>query len=157
MLFAIGGIRPAGIEGWMPLNPSVVQAATDQEVVDNTAAPKRAESTPLAEKSVITSDQMNNENPTNEKSTLTEVTALAPSIDTKEVSKTERSNDSKVVNINTAGIVELQTLPGIGEKKAQAILDYRNEHGAFTKVSDLAKVKGIGNKTLDKMKPYLGL
>lgn len=60
------------------------------------------------------------------------------------------------ININTASIKELMDLPGIGEKKAQAIIDYRNQQGAFRSISDLGKVKGIGPKMLEKLKPLIG-
>lgn len=56
------------------------------------------------------------------------------------------------VNVNTAGVKELMDLPGIGEKKAQAIMDYRNRAGTFRSLSDLGKVKGIGPKMLEKLK-----
>lgn len=61
------------------------------------------------------------------------------------------------VNINTAQAAELMTIPGIGAKKAQAIIDYRNERGPFKRVADLDKVKGIGPKMLEKIKPYIEL
>ncbi|WP_340013844.1 helix-hairpin-helix domain-containing protein [Paenibacillus sp. FSL K6-1318] len=67
----------------------------------------------------------------------------------------EESGDSGKIDVNTAPVSKLTELPGIGEKKAQAIVDYRNAHGPFAKVSDLTKVKGIGMKMLEKMAPYV--
>ncbi|MCL2872750.1 MAG: helix-hairpin-helix domain-containing protein [Betaproteobacteria bacterium] len=55
------------------------------------------------------------------------------------------------VDINTATKEELQTLNGIGPDKAQAIVDYRTQHGAFKSVKDLRHVKGIGKKTISKL------
>lgn len=54
------------------------------------------------------------------------------------------------VNINTASMGELATLKGVGAKTAQAIVDYRESVGRFESVDDLTKVKGIGEKTLEK-------
>ena len=59
------------------------------------------------------------------------------------------------VNINTASAQELTTLPGIGPKKADAIVSYRKANGAFGSVDDIVKVKGIGPKTLDKLRPLI--
>lgn len=56
------------------------------------------------------------------------------------------------VNINTANALELQSLPGIGEKTAQGIVKYRKEHGKFQSRKDLLKVPGIGEKTYEKLK-----
>ena len=59
------------------------------------------------------------------------------------------------VNINTAGIAQLMTLPGIGEVLAQRIVDYRLENGPFLTIYDLEKVEGIGEKTLENILPYI--
>lgn len=65
-------------------------------------------------------------------------------------SNTIPSNSKQgTVNINTATLEELQTIKGIGKKKAEAILQYRKEHGAFRTKEDLLQVKGIGKKALE--------
>ena len=59
------------------------------------------------------------------------------------------------ININKANQKELESLPGLGASKAQAIVDYRKQNGPFKSVDDLVKVKGIGAKTLDKFRPNI--
>lgn len=59
------------------------------------------------------------------------------------------------ININTASQEELQTVPGIGEVKAKAILSYREEHGEFSSVEDIKQVPGIKGKTYEKIKNYI--
>ncbi|MEI2280914.1 helix-hairpin-helix domain-containing protein [Paenibacillus polysaccharolyticus] len=68
---------------------------------------------------------------------------------------TSETADHGKIDVNTAPVNKLTELPGIGQKKAQAIVEYRNAHGPFAKVSDLTKVKGIGMKMLQKMAPYV--
>ena len=65
-------------------------------------------------------------------------------------SNTTPSNSKQgVININTATLEELQTIKGIGKKKAEAILQYRKEHGPFRTKEELLQVKGIGKKALE--------
>lgn len=59
-----------------------------------------------------------------------------------------------VVNINTATVAQLTLLPGIGTSKAEAIVAFRTKH-EFKKVEDLARVKGIGRKTVRKLQDLL--
>jgi competence protein ComEA len=61
------------------------------------------------------------------------------------------------VSINTGSLADLDSLIGIGEKTAQAIIDYRSSVGLFQKIEDLLNVKGIGEKTLAKFKDRLCL
>ncbi len=59
------------------------------------------------------------------------------------------------VNVNTASSAELQTLPGIGPSKAEAIVAYRNENGPFSSLSALDAVPGIGPSTLQNISPLV--
>jgi competence ComEA-like helix-hairpin-helix protein len=61
----------------------------------------------------------------------------------------------ELVNINTATVAELQTLPGIGPTKAQAIINYRTANGNFSSIDALLNVPGIGPVTLNLIRPYI--
>ncbi|MGI9155776.1 MAG: helix-hairpin-helix domain-containing protein [Marmoricola sp.] len=62
-----------------------------------------------------------------------------------------------LVNLNSAGLSELDTLPGVGPVTAQKILDWRSAHGAFSSVDELLEVDGIGDKTLADIAPHVTL
>lgn len=66
-----------------------------------------------------------------------------------------KATSSSPVNLNTATQAQLETLPGIGAKAAQRILEYRQKNGSFKKIEDLMNVKGIGEKAFLKLKPLL--
>ena len=66
----------------------------------------------------------------------------------------QQSKDGKV-NLNTATEAELQTISGIGQKRAQDIIAYREEKGKFQSVDELKNVSGIGQKTLEKLKEHV--
>jgi competence protein ComEA len=59
------------------------------------------------------------------------------------------------VDINTATVAQLESVNGIGPKKAEAIVEYRKKHGPFKSVDDLGKVKGLGKASIDKMRNEL--
>lgn len=62
---------------------------------------------------------------------------------------------SGVVNINTADAAQLAYLPHVGVKAAERIIEYRKAHGSFAKVTDLMEVKGFGEKSFERLRPYL--
>ena len=68
------------------------------------------------------------------------------------ISETTASSAAKLININTAAASQLCSLKGIGEKKAAAIIQYRDEHGDFTSVDQLLNVPGIGEKLLESFR-----
>ncbi|MCY7294342.1 ComEA family DNA-binding protein [Alteromonas sp. a30] len=62
------------------------------------------------------------------------------------------AEQSNLINLNTATEAQLKSLPGIGPKKAKAIVEYREAFGNFTSVDSVTKVKGVGNKLLSKFR-----
>lgn len=64
-------------------------------------------------------------------------------------------DDCSMVNINTADLELLCTLPGIGQTRAKSILDYRSEHGPFLKIEDIMLVSGIKESSFQKIKEYI--
>jgi len=59
------------------------------------------------------------------------------------------------LNINTADVAQLTKIKGLGQKKAQAIVNYIKDNGKLSSVDELVKVKGIGNKLVSKVSPFL--
>jgi len=68
---------------------------------------------------------------------------------------TQTAPAPKTLNLNTATIDQLETLPGIGRKTAERILEYRTKVGSFKKIEELMNVKGIGEKSFLKLKPLV--
>ena len=63
--------------------------------------------------------------------------------------------EGEVIDLNTASVADLTRLPGIGEKRAQAIVDYRESSGPFQSVEELTEVKGIGEGILAQVYDYV--
>ena len=61
------------------------------------------------------------------------------------------------VNINTADMTELMTLPGVGESRAESIIQYRKEQGAFKKIEDLMQIAGIKEGLFEKIKTLISV
>lgn len=62
-----------------------------------------------------------------------------------------------VVNLNSATLEQLESLPGIGPRAAQRILEFRAKNGGFKKVEDLMKIQGIGERSFLKLKPLVSV
>jgi competence protein ComEA len=61
------------------------------------------------------------------------------------------------VSLNTATVTELMQLPRVGQKTAERILAFRKQHGGFQRPEELMNVKGIGEKSFAKLKPFLSI
>lgn len=70
---------------------------------------------------------------------------------------TSNQSATDKVNINQADSADLQTLPGIGPGKADAIIEYRDQNGPFKTIEDLMNVSGIGEKTFEKLKEHIAV
>jgi comEA protein len=73
----------------------------------------------------------------------------------KDTSFAESSVKKQKININKADTSELQTLPGIGVKRAEDIIRYRQTEGAFTQLEQIMKIRGIGKKTFERIKDLI--
>jgi comEA protein len=116
----------------------------DKEFQERTAALKRKERTILARYRGKSSTKAALNNGTQ---------------DTVKKEKADKVNSQQkpLINVNTAGLKELQKLPGIGPAYARRIIQYRKKSGAFKTSGDLLKIKGIGPATFEKMKPFISL
>ena len=74
-----------------------------------------------------------------------------------EIKKEEITGTQITININTAGKDELVLLPNVGPVTAERIIRYREDYGLFDSIDDLTRVKGIGPKTLEKLKDFVTL
>lgn len=71
------------------------------------------------------------------------------------VAQQEAAAAKSTINLNTATLDQLTTLPGVGPKTAERILEYRTKSGGFKKIEELMNVKGIGEKSFLKIKPLV--
>ena len=72
-----------------------------------------------------------------------------------EIDRAPRETARFTIDVNEAGWPEISQLPGIGETLARRIVDSRTTEGPFADLDELRRVRGIGPKTLDRIKPYL--
>ena len=84
-------------------------------------------------------------------------TAQEKNTEKKEAQPVKVEQAQTTVNINSATLEQLVTLPRIGPAIGQRIIDFRTEHGPFKKLEDLMNVRGIGAKTFENLKPLIRL
>jgi len=80
------------------------------------------------------------------------VTLVRPDVGWAQADMAAKSSKPAVVNLNAASVAQLATLPGIGERTAQRIIEYRQKNGPFKRSEDLMQIKGIGEKGFLKLK-----
>ena len=68
-----------------------------------------------------------------------------------------QAESKQAINLNAATVDQLETLPGIGRKTAERIIEYRTKSGGFKRIEDLMNVKGIGEKSFLKLKPLIAV
>lgn len=90
---------------------------------------------------------------------LAQGTAMPPNLTPEPTARKSKTiatgTTSGPINLNTATLEELQTLPGIGETRAQDIIDYRQAHNGFKAIDEIQNISGIGTATFEKLKEHI--
>ncbi|MBI5096862.1 MAG: helix-hairpin-helix domain-containing protein [Nitrospirae bacterium] len=86
---------------------------------------------------------------------LLSISSTLPCLRGVEAAESSYKTAPWVININTASAEEIVAVPGLGEKKSQAIVMFREKHGPFAKIEDIKKVDGIGDKLFERIMAYL--
>lgn len=147
---------------------TAVPLFTSQEQISSSSESSVAASGGAVTQSSQDSSQQNstsfdNTTATNDTYSSASYTSKTASTSTKKAStKSTKKSSSKAtpqnpVNINTANLTQLESIPCVGPKKAQAILDYRSTHGSFSSINELDNVKGFGAATINKISKYIKL
>ncbi len=82
---------------------------------------------------------------------------MKKSFDREDEKRDEATVPDEPVNINTAGLMEIEALPYLGLERAKDIIEYRDKNGPFKSIDELTNISGIGPKTLEKLKPLITL
>jgi competence protein ComEA len=88
-------------------------------------------------------------------SILAGVLLAAPSVPALTQQPPAAAARAAALDLNTASVTDLESLPGVGRQTAERIVEYRQKNGAFKKVEELMNVKGIGEKSFLKLKPLI--
>lgn len=86
---------------------------------------------------------------------ISTVTTTSPELAAAPREREQSAGEVPMVDINEASAQELQVLPGIGPALAQRIIADRNQFGRYRRVEDLARVRGIGRETVEKLRPFV--
>lgn len=131
--------------------PTATPVPTTVANTTTATATSQAPATPASRTGFVALDTPREEQTPAASDDATAPVAASPITNTSPASTSAGS----LVNINTGTAAELESLPGIGPKTAEAIIAYREEHGPFATIDAITEVKGIGPATLEKLRALI--